>query len=95
MYTTIFVHKHPGERFDEQVTELKERIVPLVKSQPGFLSGTWSFDTLAGRSYSHLVWESEESAQRFFSFLKAQATQSNPFGIVLDSAHLNVVLTEV
>ena len=93
MYTTLFVHRHPRDRFDQQVKELESRIIPFVKQQPGFKSGTWSFDPIESRSFSHLEWDSEETAQRFLSFLKAQASQPNPFGIELDAAYLNKVLT--
>ncbi len=93
MFATLFVHRHPREGFDQQIAELKTRIVPIVKQQPGFRSGTWSFDPIESRSYSHLVWDSEETARRFFTFLRAQATQPNPLGIELEEAHLNTVLT--
>jgi hypothetical protein len=95
MFATVIVHRHPKDRFELQVSELKARIVPIVRQQPGFVSGTWSFDPIEGRSYSHLVWDSAESAERFVSFLRAQSTQPNPFGIELDAAHLNTILTSV
>jgi hypothetical protein len=94
MYATLFVHTHPKGLSEEAQSELKSRIVPMVQKQPGFHSAIWSFDRASSRSYSHVMWDSEENAHRFYSFMKAQGGVANPHGIALESAMLTAVIAE-
>lgn len=42
--------------------ELEERVVPMVKQAPGFVSGVW-LAPQDGRAYSTAVFETEEQAR--------------------------------
>jgi hypothetical protein len=45
-------------------TALRERIVPAIKTMPGFKSGIWLAGNDEGKGLSLTVWESEEGARR-------------------------------
>jgi hypothetical protein len=68
-----------------QRSELNERIVPLVKHQPGFVSATWSYDTTQNRSFAVLIFDSERAARGMAEYVKQQMAQGNDAGVELDS----------
>lgn len=48
----------------EQGTKLlREQIVPAIKAQPGFQSGTWLTGGADGKGLSLTVWDTEENAR--------------------------------
>ena len=71
--------------FAVQQRSLKERIVPFVKSQPGFVAGYWSYDHTTAKSYSFIVLESQEAATRFAEAVRAHNAQPNDAGVRLES----------
>lgn len=61
MYAVLVnVQIAPG-RHDEAMTNLRDRLVPMVKGAPGFLRGTWFGNEQSGNSLT--VFNSEESAR--------------------------------
>ncbi len=46
------------------VRTVEERILPILRSAPGFMSAHWLVDRERGRSLSVSFWESEEAARR-------------------------------
>jgi hypothetical protein len=48
---------------DPGLTALRERIVPVIKSLPGFQSGTWLTGNEDGKGLSLTLWDSEAKAQ--------------------------------
>jgi hypothetical protein len=69
MYAAIGVWNMEAGNWDEQQRALHEEIVPLVRQSPGFVSGYWMADRVAGKSYTTIVFEDEEAAQRFREFV--------------------------
>ena len=42
---------------------------------PGFIGGYWMGDRAAGKTYTTLIWEDEDVAQRFKGFVLGDARQ--------------------
>jgi len=94
MHAIVGVFKMDPRLFARQRKELDERIVPLVRHQPGFVSATWSYERDAGRSYSLVVLDSESAARRFAAFVKEQSSRQNDAGVQLESIIVAEVLAE-
>jgi len=60
----------PG-RYEESLRSLDEYIIPMCKSAPGYIRGTWFGNQESGNSL--MVFDSEESARQF-----AAEVRSNP-----------------
>ena len=85
MYTMIGIFKMDTAQYARQRQELEERIVPMVKHQPGFVSATWSYDREGGRSFSTVVFDSEAAARKMAAFVKEQNSKPNPAGVSMES----------
>ena len=94
MHAMVGVFKMDPRQFARQRKELEERIVPLVRHQPGFVSATWTYDRDAGRSHSLVVLDSEHAARKFADFVKEQSSVPNDAGVRLESITLAEVLAE-
>ena len=84
MFSIFGIFKMDPSRTEQHERELAERIVPLVKHQPGFVSGTWTYDEQRSRYLSHLVWSSERDARGFAEFL-LQTARAASNGVELES----------
>jgi hypothetical protein len=94
MHATVGIFKMDPALFARQHQELDERIVPLVRHQPGFVSATWTYDRDAGRSYALVVLDSEGAARKFAAFVKERASIPNDAGVRLESIDVTEVLAE-
>jgi hypothetical protein len=79
-------------KLDAQRRELEERVVPLMRHQPGFVSATWSVDVAAQRGLSVIVFESERLARTLVDFVREQAQRASATGARLDSIAVVEVL---
>jgi hypothetical protein len=52
-----------GVERDAALTELREQVVPVFKSLPGFESGTWLTGNGTGKGVSLTLWDTEPHAQ--------------------------------
>ena len=52
-----------GVERDAGLTALREQIIPVIKSLPGFQSGTWLTGNGNGKGLSLTLWNSEAQAQ--------------------------------
>lgn len=91
MYVVTSTWKMDPARRAVQQKELHERIVPMVRQQPGFVHATWSYDAASHRSVSHLVFDSETAARKLAAYLQASAATANDAGVSFES----LVVTEV
>jgi hypothetical protein len=94
MHATVGVFKMDPGLFARQRQELDERIVPLVRHQPGFVSATWSYDRDAGRSYALVVLDSEDAARKLAAFVTERSSIPNDAGVELESIVVTEVLAE-
>jgi hypothetical protein len=63
--------------------KLEERIVPLVRHQPGFVRGVWCGDGL-----TLMLWTTEANARGFYDYLRSRAADD------LESLELLPVLAD-
>lgn len=61
MYAVLVNVKIAPGRHDEAITNLRDRLVPMVKGAPGFVRGTWFGNEQSGNSL--MVFDSEQSAR--------------------------------
>src|SRR5512143_256287 len=88
-HAVILVHDHPQrETFQQQLAFFRERILPMVTTMPGFVSGNWAYDTGPSRTHSFVVFDSQANAQQLVEHIRADAAKPAPFGITLVSATL-------
>jgi len=85
MHSMVGIFKMDPSLRARQRAELNERIVPLVKHQPGFVSATWSYDTAQNRSFAVLIFDSEHAARGMADYVKEQMAGGNDAGVQLDS----------
>ena len=85
MHSMVGIFKVDPSLRARQRTELNERIVPLVKHQPGFVSATWSYDLAEGRSFAVLIFDSERAARGMAEYVREQMARGNDAGMQLDS----------
>jgi hypothetical protein len=64
--------------------ELRERIVPMVSSLPGFVAGYW-LEPIDGKGESFVVFESEEAANTMVQGIKAQQESGQEMPVAFDS----------
>jgi hypothetical protein len=84
-HAVIVVSSHPKETFEEQNEFLRERIVPMVKSQPGFAIGHWARELNGPNGYSYVRFATEADARRMEAFMKEEAARPNPMGVKITS----------
>ena len=75
MYAAVGVWNMEAANWEEQQRALHEEIVPLVQQSPGFVSGYWMADRAAGKTYTTIIFEDEEAAQRFKEFVLGEARE--------------------
>jgi hypothetical protein len=91
MHSMVGIFKMDPSLRAKQRAELDERIVPLVKHQPGFVSATWSYDASQNRSFAVLIFESEHAARGMADYVKQQMARGNDAGVELDSLSVGEV----
>src|SRR4051812_14428428 len=94
MHAMIGIFKMDTQFFERQRQELSERIVPFVTHQPGFVSATWTYDRVLGKSYSLVVFDTEDAARKLADFVRADASRPNDAGVQMESIVVSEVLAE-
>ena len=94
MHSMVGIFKMDPALHARQRAELDERIVPLVKHQPGFVSATWSYDAEASRTVAVVVFDTESAARGMADFVKQQMVGRNEAGVELDSLIVAEVLAQ-
>jgi hypothetical protein len=94
MHAMVGIFKMDTSLFERQKKELHERIVPLVRHQPGFVSATWTYDRVLGRSYSIVLFDTEQAARKLADYVKADASRPNDAGVQMESIVVSEVLAE-
>jgi hypothetical protein len=70
-----------ADRTAEQRRVLQERIVPSARQVPGFVSGYWTSAAEGGRSYSFILFDSEEAARGFKKTVESNTENQVRVGI--------------
>ena len=86
MYAAIGVWNMEAGDWQEQQRVLQEEVVPMVQQIPGFVSGYWT-DRAAGKTYTTILFEDQEAAQRFKGFVlgEARAERQDEAGVANES----------
>lgn len=72
MHAILIVTKMDQALHARQRQELEARIVPFVKEQVGFVSGTWMYDLENGRASSMIVLDTEAGARTLAEAVRSQ-----------------------
>lgn len=65
MYAVVGVWQRAGGQDEVQMRLLRERIVPSVRNNPGFVAGYWTRDHVTGKDHTFIVFDSKETAEAF------------------------------
>jgi hypothetical protein len=96
MYAAIGVWNMEAGDWQEQQRGLQEEVVPMVQQIPSFVSGYWMADRAAGKTYTTILFEDEEAAQRFKGFVlgEARAERQDEAGVANESFVIAEILAE-
>lgn len=85
MHALIGIFEMGTTQRDSQHRELEERIIPMVKHQPGFVAGYWSLDPTTSTSYSYIVFQTEAQANGLLEVVKGNTRHQKEHGVTLKS----------
>ncbi len=91
LYAVVGAWEMDASRWDEQQRSLHEQIVPMVSQSPGFVAGYWMGDRTASKTYSTIILEDEEAAQRFKALVEGDSARENQERFGVRNASLTVV----
>lgn len=74
--------------------ELNEQIVPMIRQQPGYISGYWTYDRANKKSHGFHLLESEEAARGLKAFVEQDAGRGAEIGIHLTELVIAEVMAE-
>jgi heme-degrading monooxygenase HmoA len=81
MYAVIGKWKMDPSQSADQDNVLHERIVPMVKGSPGFVSGHWTRTTDATDAISFIVFEDQSSAEAFLDVVESDPENRAEHGV--------------
>lgn len=84
MYAVVSVWTVAESQRDEQDHIINEQLVPLVRSQPGFVSGYWMRDPDTGKDHGLTIFDTHASASRFRELVESQTQQAAQDGVTND-----------
>ena len=91
MYALVGVWTTAKPLETEQQDELETRIVPLVRSLPGFVQGYWSVDEQTGKLHSFIVFDAENDVRRLKDVVEGDSQAQARAGISYDSLSIVAV----
>lgn len=91
MYAAVGVWNMEAGDWEEEQRGLHEEIVPMVRQIPGFVAGYWMGDQAASKTYTTIVWEDEEAAQRFKEFVLGAGRQGRQAEAGVSNESMTVV----
>lgn len=83
VFVRVSINDSPGAE-----KELKETVVPRVKSAPGFVAGCWTRSDDGSNGRSMIIFESEEAARS----AEERITDNMPKAVTLVSAEVREVV---
>jgi hypothetical protein len=82
MHAVVAIFRVERPQSDEYLQFLRERIVPAVSQEPGFIAGYWIND--GERSYNTLVFDSREAAESRAADVRGNAANQVAAGLVAE-----------
>lgn len=92
MHALVGVFNMDASRHAEQRAELKDRIIPMCQTLPGFVSGYWSYDPATFQHFSHLVFETKEPAEQLAGMIGGDTERQRSAGVAVVSLKVVEVL---
>ena len=84
MHAVVGIWTMDETQHDEQHRMLHEEIVPLVRNQPGFVSGYWMHDPETGKNHTAIIFDSRESAVGFKALVERGTRRAAQAGVTSD-----------
>jgi hypothetical protein len=81
MYAGVGTWIMDAGRTADQRRVLEQRIVPSARQVAGFVSGDWTSAAGAGRSYSFILFDTEEAANAFKKSVESNTENQARVGI--------------
>ncbi len=94
MRAVVGIWTRDAAQTEEQIRELRERIVPNVRQSPGFVAGYWTHDPVTGKDHTLLVFGNEEAAQRCKIGVEQNSQRQGEVGIQRDLLTVVEVVAE-
>lgn len=96
-YAMVAVWKMDPAKAEQQRAGLNERIIPLVRSQPGLVQGRWTLTGDGERSVVYLEFDTEANARRFADLVASpdQGEQRDAAGVSNESIDVLEVIGSV
>jgi hypothetical protein len=94
MYAIVGVWSTDEGRDEEQRRALEDRIVPLTRARPGFVTGYWMRDAETGKAHTAVVFADEESAEGFKRFVESRSQEAARAGMTADFCALVEVVAQ-
>ncbi len=85
MHALIAVWSAAREMADSHRQELDTKIVPMVRSLPGFVHGYWTEDAETGKLHSFIVFDDEAGARFLKGVVEGNSQAQARVGISYDS----------
>ena len=92
MHAVVAVFEMSQEAYDRSVHILRERIVPGVSREPGFVAGYWTKD--AERSVNFLLFDTAEAAEHMAADIRGNTENQEHSGLRLVSATVTEVVAQ-
>jgi hypothetical protein len=91
MHALIATFQMDPTQLDANAAELRERIIPLVKHQPGFRAGYWTHDPSSAKYVSFIAFDTEEQARGLLAYMESDRPRERAASVQLESAAIVVV----
>ncbi|MEP7089786.1 MAG: hypothetical protein ABI776_06710 [Nocardioidaceae bacterium] len=82
---TVWTLESDGNDATTRDREFEERIVPGVRTLPGFVQGVWARSADGQRSYDTMVFEDRHSADALIAQIETNKPRSAAAGVHLES----------
>jgi hypothetical protein len=84
MHAVVGIWTVDEARHDEQRRLLDEHVIPLVKTQPGFVSGYWMHDPETGKSHTTVIFTDRQAAGGFKALVERATKRAAQAGVTSD-----------
>lgn len=84
MHAVVGIWTMDEARRDEQRRLLAEEMVPLVRRQPGFVSGYWMDDPETGKSHTTIIFDTHAAANAFRALVDSRTQRAAQAGVTSD-----------
>jgi quinol monooxygenase YgiN len=81
MHAVVGIWRRAGGQDEARMRVLRERIVPSVRRNPGFVAGYWTHDHATGKDHTFVVFETREDAETFKAVVERNSRDQAEHGM--------------